>query len=94
MEKAEYKVKGGKMIRIQLVKKCSRIETLKITGDFFLHPETLIEQLERELKGLELNENDLAKFIKSLINREKATLLGASPEDIAKCIVMAVEKNE
>jgi lipoate-protein ligase A len=94
MGKAEYKVKGGKLIRIQLAQRGTRIESVKITGDFFLHPETLIEQLEKELKGLKLHETNLAGFIKSLINREGATLLGASPEDIANCIMMAVEKNE
>jgi lipoate-protein ligase A len=90
--KAEYKVAGGKLIRIQLVKKEGRIEKLKITGDFFLHPEELIEDLEKALVDQTLSMPDLDEFIGAFIERRGATLLGASPEDFAKCITMAAEK--
>ena len=92
MGKAEYKVAGGKLVRVQLVKKEGRIEKLKITGDFFLHPEELIEDLEKALVGQPLNLSDLDEFIGAFIKRRGATLLGASPEDFAKCISMAAEK--
>ena len=92
MGKAEYKVAGGKLVRVQLVKKEGRIEKLKITGDFFLHPEELIEDLEKALVGQALNLSDLDGFIGAFIERRGATLLGASPEDFAKCITMAAEK--
>ena len=92
MGKAEYKVAGGKLVRVQLVKKEGRIEKLKITGDFFLHPEELIEDLEKALVGHVLNMSDLDEFIGAFIKRRGATLLGASPEDFAKCITMAAEK--
>jgi hypothetical protein len=35
---------------------------------------------------------DMGEFIGAFIERRGATLLGASPEDFAKCITMAVEK--
>ena len=92
MGKAEYKVAGGKLIRVQLVKKGSRIEHLRITGDFFLHPEELIEDLEKALVDQALNMSDLHEFIGAFIEKRGATLLGASPEDFAKCIAMAAEK--
>ena len=92
MGKAEYKVAGGKLIRVQLVKKGSRIEKLRITGDFFLHPEELIEDLEKALVGCALNISDLDEFIGAFVEKRGATLLGASPEDFAKCIAMAAEK--
>jgi lipoate-protein ligase A len=89
--KAEYKVAGGKLIRIQLVKKEGRIEKLKITGDFFLHPEELIDDLEKALVDQTLSMPDLDEFIGAFIERRGGTLLGASPEDFAKCITMAAE---
>jgi len=92
--KAEYKVKDGKLIRVQLVKKENRIEKVKITGDFFLHPEELIEELEQALAGRELDESNLAKSIRIVIEQKGATLLGASPEDFTRCIVMAGEKDD
>ena len=94
MGKAEYKVKDGKLIKVQLVKKGNRIEKIKITGDFFLHPEEFIEELEEALAGHLLNESDLTKLIRSLVEKKGATLLGTSPEDFAKCIMMAAEKDD
>jgi len=93
MGKAEYKVKGGKLIRVQLYRRGNKIDKIKITGDFFLHPEDLIEELEKTLLNHPLNETDLTDAIGDLIEQRKAILLGASPEDFAKCIVMAGEKD-
>jgi len=93
MGKAEYKVKGGKLIKVQLVTKGDVIEEIKITGDFFLHPEELIEELEKTLEGNLLDEKGLTRTIKSFIEKREATILGASPEDFAKCIMMAGEKD-
>ena len=89
MEKAAYKVKGGKMIRVSLRESEGKIREIKITGDFFLHPEELIEELEEVLVGKTLNAQDLTGSIKRLMQSRDATLLGASPEDFAKCILMA-----
>jgi len=87
--KATYKVEGGKLIKIQLRERGDKIQEIKITGDFFLHPEELIEELEKALVGKPLKEQDLAESIRSLMRERGATLLGASPEDFAKCILMA-----
>lgn len=89
MGKATYKVEGGKMIKVQLTEEEDKILEIKITGDFFLHPEELIEDLEDALKGKPLSERDLAEAIRDLVQARAATLLGASPEDFAKCILMA-----
>lgn len=93
MGKAEYKVKGGKLIRIKLDKEGNKIEGVKITGDFFLHPEEVIEELERSLKGQPLREPDLRISVRSTLENMKATMLGASPEDLVRCIMMAGEED-
>lgn len=93
MGKAEYKVEGGKLIRVQLREKGGRIEEIKITGDFFLHPEGFIEELEEALLGRVLDEKDLTAYIGTLVEKGKVTLLGASPEDFAKCMIMAGEQD-
>jgi lipoate-protein ligase A len=93
MGKAEYKVEGGKLIRVQLRKRDGRIEEIKITGDFFLHPERFIEELEEALLGRDLDEKDLTAYIETLVEKGKVTFLGASPEDFARCIIMAGEQD-
>ncbi len=93
VQKAEYKVAGGKLVRVQLSKKDGQIKQVKITGDFFLHPETFIENLEEAIVGYPIDEKKLAAFMRSLLETRGAVLLGVSPEDFARCIVMAAEKH-
>jgi len=89
MGKAQYKVEGGKLVKVQLETEGTRIKKVKITGDFFLHPEELIEGLEKTMEGTTLYEQVLADRIEAFLKKNKAVLLGASPEDFARCIVMA-----
>jgi lipoate-protein ligase A len=92
--KAQYKVEGGKIIKVKLKLEDDKIKEVKITGDFFLHPEELIEELEKMLERSELNEEVLADYIKIFIIKNKAVLLGVTPEDFAKCIMMAGVKSD
>jgi len=91
--KATYKVEGGKMIKVHLTQKDGKIEKIKIMGDFFLHPEELIEEIESKLIGSPLDEESISNSIKAFIENKKATILGASEKDFARCIIMASEQN-
>jgi lipoate-protein ligase A len=93
MGNAAYKVPGGKLIKVSLIEGNGRIQEIKITGDFFLHPEDSIEDLERALVGRLLQTTKLANIIEELMEEKKAIFLGASPEDFEKCILMARVKN-
>lgn len=94
MGKATYKVKGGKMIKIQLALENKKIKDLKITGDFFLHPEETIEEIEKNLRGHFLSMEELVHVIKETLTSKRAVLLGASFEDLVRCIIMAGERND
>ena len=89
MFRAEYKAEGGKLIKIQLRKEDDKIGFIKITGDFFMHPEDIIEDLERVLLGCSLDEKVIAETIKHFMHERGAVLLGATPEDFARCIIKA-----
>ena len=93
MGKAIYKVKGGKMIKIQLALENKKIKDLRITGDFFLHPEETIEDVEKALRGCSLSKEEIVRIIKETLTSKGAVLLGASPEDLARCIIMAGEES-
>ncbi|ACJ15991.1 lipoate-protein ligase A [Thermococcus onnurineus NA1] len=51
----EHKAKKG-LIRIEFDEEKGIAENVKITGDFFMHPEEAIHDLERELEGHRLEE--------------------------------------
>jgi len=91
--RAEYKVKGGKLIKVQLTARNRKIKKIKITGDFFLHPEEVIEDIEQMLEGHILDECELSSLIETVMRDKQAVSLGVSPKDFARCIMMAGEKN-
>lgn len=93
MGKAQIKVEGGKLVKVQLESEGDRIREVRITGDFFLHPEEMIDDLEKTLKGSKLDEDALADCVKAFIKKHEAVLLGVAPGDFAKCIVMAGESS-
>ncbi len=93
MGRALLKVKGGKLVKVQLTRGKGEIQKIKITGDFFLHPEEAIDALEQALIGKPLKEEDMLQVIKNVIREKNVTLLGVSPEDFVKCILMACDRN-
>jgi len=94
LRRAAYKVKGGKLIKVQLTAEDKKIKRIKITGDFFLHPEEVIEDMEQSLEGCLLDERELNRLIENVLKSKQAVLLGVRPEDFARCIMMAGKKNE
>jgi len=61
--------KLGKIVKINLSYKQESqvIHSIKITGDFFIHPEEIIEELEQELCGIKLEREDLKKKIQHVL---------------------------
>jgi len=51
----EHKAKKG-LVRVEFDEENGVAEHVKITGDFFIHPEETIHELERELEGHHLDE--------------------------------------
>jgi len=52
LKRFEYKVPGGKLLVAKVKTKDNHISFIQITGDFFLLPETDLEDLERKLVGI------------------------------------------
>lgn len=93
--RAEEKVKGGKLVCIEVWAEGGTASKVKITGDFFLHPEDAIDALERSLVGVDLararlpgGESEIAARLGDALGR--AELIGASPEDLARIFRKAV----
>ncbi|MDI6708350.1 MAG: lipoate protein ligase C-terminal domain-containing protein [Candidatus Thermoplasmatota archaeon] len=85
---ASLKVEGGKLIRCSLEVKNSVILNAKITGDFFMHPEEKIEDLENLLRGLKLEEEKIRKALSDFYSGN-VLVVGASTEDFVKLIMSA-----
>jgi len=86
------KIAGGKLIRVDVVYS-GQIERVKITGDFFLHPEELITVIEESLAGAEipLSKGLLVEHLEAVLKNNNATVIGFSPEDLISVLADAIK---
>ena len=81
---------GGKLVCIDVSATEGKVSSVKITGDFFLHPEDRITALEESVVGVLLSEDEAAiaqRFGNALGD---AQLIGATPQDLARIFKKAV----
>ena len=90
MGRVEFKVPGGKLIAAEAEAEGGRIVRVKITGDFFMHPEEAIEELEGSLTGVSADEKSLEKAMNSFFGKRSIELIGVSPKDFAHVIRMSL----
>jgi Bacterial lipoate protein ligase C-terminus len=75
------------MLRIRLTEKDGRIETVKISGDFFLIPEDSLAKLEKMLEDTRLDEKELKLLVDRFFRGTNAQGLGVSSDDFVKAIL-------
>ncbi len=88
--KGELKAKHGKLLRCNLTLKNNTIQTIQITGDFFLHPEDKILDLEQLLTGCQLTEAHITSRLTKFF--QDATVIGATPQDFLSLIMLTSKK--
>jgi lipoate---protein ligase len=84
---SDYKAPGGKLIRIRLTEADGRIQSAKISGDFFLIPEDSLSKLEKMLEDVRLDESELKLLVDRFFRGTGAQGLGVTPEDFVKAIL-------
>jgi lipoate-protein ligase A len=94
MKTFDYKVPGGKLIRLKIEIMGNRISSIQILGDFFLHPEETIYEIERVLVGVEVQREQILASMSDAIRHQSAELVGASLEDFVQAILLASETRE
>lgn len=89
---ADYKVKNGKLLRVRMTLNTggseATIESIAITGDFFMHPEEAIESLETLLLGTRWNAAALQEKVALFFSGE-VEVIGARAEDFVHVILKA-----
>jgi lipoate-protein ligase A len=75
--------KFGKMLRLDVTFE-DHIETIKITGDFFLHPEDTLDQIVDQLIGISLpiQKELIVAQLNSIVEAKKAELIGITVQNI------------
>ena len=72
--RASEKAAGGKLVRLELEHDGSRILRAKITGDFFLHPEDALGEMEKSIVGMQINAGEPA--FSSALAKSKVVFYG------------------
>ncbi len=92
MANAKQKVREGKLVKVE-VEYDKSITKLKITGDFFIHPEDILEKIEKSILGLEkeVSKEALASKIREIAEANDAQMIGVSPGSLAQVIREALK---
>lgn len=88
MARAEFKVPGGKLLVAETEVKDEKMVWVKLTGDFFMHPEYAIEELEETLKGIQVSEID--ETVETFFQCQTVEIIGADPEDFSHVIKLSL----
>ena len=88
MGRAELKVPGGKMMVAETEVEAGLLVRVKITGDFFMHPEEAIEELEEALTGIPAAAIEAA--VEGFFRGRAVDIIGASPGDFVRVLVMSL----
>ncbi len=89
----DRKVPGGKLIRVRVefeLGQQDKLISVKVYGDFFMHPESLIEDIETVLLESGLDIERARSRLDSLFKRPDVSVFGAGPEDFIATFETAV----
>jgi lipoate-protein ligase A len=83
--RAQRKVPDGKLVRMDAACADGFLSAIRITGDFFVHPEEALANIERDLNASRLHggEADLESKVGSIVSANNALLVGFGAKDIA-----------
>lgn len=94
MEKLiNYKPEGGKLLRIKVKLDGNVIKEIKIYGDFFIHPEEKINEIEsffinKKIEELKQHKTDLDEKIR----KERIELIGITTQSIIEALSKIFKK--
>ena len=90
--RASEKIPNGKLVKVE-VEYDSMIRRVKITGDFFLHPEDAINQIEQSLAGASVYDDEglLAERVRRVVESSGAIVVGFTPEALVRIVKGAMK---
>ncbi len=87
-----HKIPNGKLVRISLEFDTTILQKIRINGDFFIHPEETIEEMERVLHNLpvESTQERIQQLLDQAVASKHAELIGIDTATVAKLIHEAI----
>lgn len=90
---ATYKVPGGKLVRVK-VEFAHSINSVSVTGDFFMHPEEGVAEIENCIRGMDSDapEERIAGRIRDVVNSRGIVMIGVTEDTIARLVKEAMRQ--
>lgn len=85
------KVPNGKLLKVTVEFEGNVIEKVQIKGDFFIHPEESIDELETTLKGVDYTLSNVSKLVSSFFGQGELTAFGITPMAVTEAIMKCRE---
>lgn len=91
-----HKTPGGKLVRLQIEHSHFDVEHIRISGDFFLHPEESLGDLEAALVHFsrDISVDRLKEKIDKALEMRSAELVGLDTRTLATIIHAAIKPKE
>ena len=90
---ATYKVPGGKLVRVK-VDFAHSINEVSVTGDFFMHPEEGVADIENCMRGMDSDapEEKISGRIRDTVSSKGIVMIGVTEDTIARLVKEAMKK--
>ncbi|UCE75149.1 MAG: hypothetical protein JSV56_05445 [Methanomassiliicoccales archaeon] len=86
-----YKVPNGKLLKVTVESENDKIEKVLIRGDFFIHPEESLDDLELALSGMEYFRKNVADTVGEFFSRSDLIAFGITPRAVVDAVMMCKE---
>ena len=90
----EYKQPGGKLVVVDLAVEAGRLAGVRVSGDFFMEPDSALDAIDRALCGLPADAGEQA--FSAAVHAALApgvALYGISPEAVATAVQRALQEH-
>ncbi|MGC8601251.1 MAG: hypothetical protein ACP5UU_00495 [Thermoprotei archaeon] len=86
------KSKEGKLVRVSVYYAPQGVDSVMITGDFFMEPPEALDELMKALKGSPVHQ--VPSKVKEYLERKRPLMVGVSAEDFVTAFQKAITNGE
>lgn len=88
----EYKIPGGKLVVVDLADHHGRLANVRVSGDFFLEPDSALGDINAALCGLpaDTSQAGLSAAVEAALDAS-VSLYGITPEGVAIAVRRALD---
>ncbi len=92
--KCTLKVPNGKLLKVTVEFEKERIIKVHVKGDFFIHPEESLDDLETVLRGMEYNRKSVSDAVERFFGRRGVVAFGITPKAVTDALMKCREDAE